>query len=269
MSRTINTLPDVPQVIAINATGALAYTSANQAVPAVPGFTVTSGYATKLTGAMISIATNFVTGIDQLFFVNTSKITGSFDSKTGIMTLTGTDTVANYQLALRSVKYEFVGPLVVSSKVLVFSVTDGVTSSNVVNRLVVVGKEVAPVVATNATGALAYSAAKGLAVVAPGLTVTSPFLLTGATISIGNFVSGSDLLTFAGTANIKGVFDAKTGILTLSGYDTAANYQVVLQSVRYRFVGVPKAGTTKTIGFAVSDGIASNVVVSRTINVGV
>ena len=49
--------------------------------------------------------------------------------------------------------------------------------------------------------------------------------IAGATVTIGNYQNGSDVLAFTNTANITGVFDAGTGILTLSGTDTVANYQ--------------------------------------------
>ncbi|HEX6283779.1 MAG TPA: Calx-beta domain-containing protein, partial [Pyrinomonadaceae bacterium] len=51
------------------------------------------------------ITGNYVNGQDVLSFVNTATITGVFNAATGTLTLTGTDTVVNYQTALRSVRY--------------------------------------------------------------------------------------------------------------------------------------------------------------------
>ena len=49
---------------------------------------------------------NFVSG-DTLSFINTVNITGSYNSATGVLTLTGSDSVANYQAALRSIKFNY------------------------------------------------------------------------------------------------------------------------------------------------------------------
>ena len=43
--------------------------------------------------------------IDVLSFTNTANITGTWTSSTGTLALSGSDTVANYQAALRSVGY--------------------------------------------------------------------------------------------------------------------------------------------------------------------
>ena len=52
----------------------------------------------------MQISANYVNGQDLLAFTNTANIT-AFNAVTGTLTLTGTDTVANYQTALRSVTY--------------------------------------------------------------------------------------------------------------------------------------------------------------------
>ncbi|WP_164172148.1 hypothetical protein, partial [Streptococcus pneumoniae] len=58
-----------------------------------------------LTTASVQISGNYAIGEDLLTFADTATITGSFNVATGTLTLTGTDTVANYQSALRSVTY--------------------------------------------------------------------------------------------------------------------------------------------------------------------
>ena len=60
---------------------------------------------TNLASATVSITANFVTGEDVLGFTNQNGITGSYNAATGVLTLTGSATVANYQTALRSVTY--------------------------------------------------------------------------------------------------------------------------------------------------------------------
>ena len=70
-----------------------------------PGVVVTDGDNPTLQSATVQITTGYVNGQDILSFTNTSNITGSFNTANGTLTLTGTDTVANYQAALRTVQY--------------------------------------------------------------------------------------------------------------------------------------------------------------------
>src|SRR5438128_2437366 len=56
-----------------------------------------------MAGAAVTIG-KLVTG-DALAFTNTGGNTGSYNAGTGVLTLNGTHTLANYQAALRSVKY--------------------------------------------------------------------------------------------------------------------------------------------------------------------
>ena len=88
-----------------------------------------------IAGATIKIAANYVnnppTETDQLLFVDTSSITGSWDSATGTLTLSGADTVANYQAALRSVQYlnDAASPTD-TDRTIIFTVKDGSSTSN-------------------------------------------------------------------------------------------------------------------------------------------
>ncbi len=52
-----------------------------------------------LTGATVSIGAGFLSG-DTLSFVGQNGITGSYNATTGVLTLSGTASVANYQAAL-------------------------------------------------------------------------------------------------------------------------------------------------------------------------
>ena len=79
--------------------------------PAQPGFTVaidpalTIAGSGNLTGARVLIASGFQSSQDVLAFTNQSGISGSWSSATGVLTLTGTATVAQYEAALRTVTY--------------------------------------------------------------------------------------------------------------------------------------------------------------------
>jgi hypothetical protein len=78
----------------------------NQApTPVDAGLALNDTDSTDFVGATVSISANFVPSQDVLGFVDQNGITGSFDAGTGVLTLTGTATIANYQAALRSVTY--------------------------------------------------------------------------------------------------------------------------------------------------------------------
>ncbi|UPK31765.1 tail fiber protein [Bradyrhizobium sp. 186] len=72
-----------------------------------PGLTVTDSASSTLQAAVVRI-TDFIAG-DTLNFADQNNIHGSYDASHGILTLTGSDTVADYQAALRSITYSFSG----------------------------------------------------------------------------------------------------------------------------------------------------------------
>ncbi|MGB9370078.1 MAG: tandem-95 repeat protein, partial [Xanthobacteraceae bacterium] len=69
------------------------------------GGTVTDPDSANFIGALVAISGNFQLGQDVLGFTNQNGITGSFSATSGVLTLSGTSSVANYQTALRSVTY--------------------------------------------------------------------------------------------------------------------------------------------------------------------
>jgi glucose/arabinose dehydrogenase len=97
----------------------------------------------ELTGAQVFVSANYQELHDVLTFANTTKITGVWDGTFGKLRLVGTDTVANYQAALRSVKFQSktypqtsgadISPLP-TTRTVSFFVSDGEHSSNVVTR---------------------------------------------------------------------------------------------------------------------------------------
>ena len=60
----------------------------------------------KLAGATVAISSGFISG-DTLNFTSQSGITGSYNSATGVLTLAGSATLAQYQTALDSITYSF------------------------------------------------------------------------------------------------------------------------------------------------------------------
>src|SRR5262249_21085429 len=61
---------------------------------------------TPLDGATVALTGNFAPTEDRLAFVNQGGITGTYFAATGVLTLTGSASLAAYQAALQSVTYE-------------------------------------------------------------------------------------------------------------------------------------------------------------------
>jgi gliding motility-associated-like protein len=59
----------------------------------------------QLTGAIVSVSNNFVAAQDVLVFADQSGISGIYNTVSGVLTLTGTATLAAYQAAFRSIQY--------------------------------------------------------------------------------------------------------------------------------------------------------------------
>ena len=110
-------------------------------------------------------------------------------------------------------------------------------------------------------GSLAYTENQAASAIDTVLTVSDADSanLTGATVAIsGNFQSGQDILGFANQNGITGSFNAATGVLTLSGSASVANYQAALRSVTYFDNSDNPSGAPRTISYQVDDGQASN-----------
>ncbi|MGN7614629.1 Ig-like domain-containing protein, partial [Magnetococcales bacterium HHB-1] len=113
--------------------GSLIYTENDSSTDINPALEITDSDSANLTGAIVTIQ-NYVDGEDTLGFSDQNGITGSWDSTNGVMTLSGTTTVANYQTALRSVTYvnSSENPST-TSRLIDFAVTD--SESNVSGSL--------------------------------------------------------------------------------------------------------------------------------------
>ncbi|SCB50235.1 VCBS repeat-containing protein [Bradyrhizobium shewense] len=149
-----------------------------------------------------------------------------------------------------------------------FTVTsqDG-TASGIVT-VTITGSNDAPVLNANG-GSMSYTEGQAATAIDTALLVSDldSTNLTGATVSItGNFVSGQDVLGFTNQNGITGSYNASTGVLTLTGSSSVANYQAALRSVTYLNSGDNPSGATRTISYQVDDGHpashASNIVSS-------
>ena len=184
----------------------------------------------------VAITAGFQPG-DVLGFTGTGAVTGSYNTITGVLTVSGTGTAAQYQAFFQSVTYTSgTNPSPGTARTISFMVSDSVASSSTATKDITITLHSAPVLANIEGTALAYNTGSGPAPVTSALTVTAPddTDLASATVSISaGYLAGQDSLSFTNTPTITGSFDASTGVLTLSGTDTVANYQAALRSVTF------------------------------------
>ncbi|MEM6364424.1 MAG: cadherin-like domain-containing protein [Planctomycetota bacterium] len=126
----------VPVLAAIESTS-IAFAEGAPAVSITSTLTVTDDG--DIASATVSITSGFASGEDTLEFTDQNGITGSFNSTTGVLTLTGTTTAANYQTALRSVGFVNASQdPTTGTRTVSFVVNDGTSDSNAQTRSVIV-----------------------------------------------------------------------------------------------------------------------------------
>jgi hypothetical protein len=244
---------------------------------------------TTLASATVAITGNFHSSEDVLAFTNDGatmgNIAASYNAATGVMTLTSTGataTVAQWQAALASVTYTDTAVTPNSAtRTVSFTVSDGLKTSVAGTKSVTVTDTDQTPILTTPSGSVSFVAADN-AVSTPVLIDTAITLsdrdnttLASATVAItGNFHSGEDVLAFtndgATMGNISASYNAATGVLTLTSSGATATlgqWQAALDSVTYTDTAVTPNNATRTIGFAVSDGIKTSAAATRTVTV--
>jgi hypothetical protein len=263
---------------AVTAGGTVTFTGGGSAVTLDSGLTVADPGSATLVSGTVSFGSGFRTG-DTLNFVNQNGITGSFNTATGTLLLSGSASVADYQTALDQVTYSFApgdgdptGGGGDTSRTIDWTVNDGTAASTVSTSTLDV-THVAPMV--TASGTVTFVAGGTAVTLDPALSlsdVDSGGLLNGGTVSITGFVAGDVLsANTTGLPAITASYNASTGVLTLSGSDTLADYKAVLDSIAYSStVSDPTSGGTKptrTISWSVNDGVASSGSATTTVDV--
>jgi len=284
VTSTVN-LTAVNDAPALTAGASLSYTENGSAAAIDATITVTDVDDTQIAGATVTISSGFTSG-DTLGFTDQNGITGSYNSGTGVLTLSGTATKANYQTALRSVTYSSSSDTPTSSsssRTVTWAVTDAAstgsngaqTSTGVTSTVNLTAVNDAP--ALTAGASLSYTENGSAAAIDAAITVTDvdDTQIAGATVTISSGFTSGDTLGFTEQNGITGSYNSGTGVLTLSGTATKANYQTALRSVTYSSSSdTPTSGSaSRTVTWAVTDanaaavGAQTSTGVTSTINV--
>lgn len=260
---TIGSVNDAPVLGNIETT-ALSYTENEAAKDITDNITITDSDDTNMEWATATISSNYQSNQDVLAFTNAGAITGSWNAAGGVLTLTGTSTIANYRAALRNISYRNTSENPSElTRTVAFRVNDGdLTSDPVTRNITVAAVNDAPVLSGIETTPLPYTAGSGEALITGTITVsdTDNVNLSSATVAItGNYLSAQDRLRFTNTSLITGTWSTTTGTMTLSGNASLANYRSALRNVRYENIEAANPNTTaRTVQFRVNDGETAN-----------
>ncbi len=298
-SGTINPINDKPAVL--GAGGTLNYAEGSGAqiidgslgVSDIDDVNIESATVTITDGAIFIVE-------DELLFSDTANITGSYNTLTGVLTLTGTDSLANYRAALESVQYRNNNLLLpdTSDRTVTWVVNDGdIDSDPVTSTIQISAANNAPTVDLNGTGTgnnYAFTFNEGdlaTPIVATDVDISDvdDTSLVSITLDIGGNVDGADealtigSFTFAldadassSTVDIGGnahtvTYTAASGVISIalnSGEMTLAQAEDALRSTSYQHSNGnnPTAGA-RVIAVLVNDGDTDSALTSTTITV--
>ncbi len=234
------------------------YTENGSAVTIDSSVTIADTDSANLNQAAVSLTTNFASSEDSLVYSTVNGITGSYNSGTGVLTLSGTATKAEYEQALESVQYQNTSDNPsTSTRTLSFVVRDttNLNSTADTTTLTVTAVNDLPVISDvdNVPGFTENDAAT---VIDSTITITDADNgdMNQATVSItANFSSSEDSLVYTTVNGITGSYNSGTGVLTLSGATTKANYEGALETVKYQNSSDDPSTSTRTISFVVRD----------------
>jgi hypothetical protein len=240
--------------------GSTAYSEGDPPTAVDSALTVGDVDDTSIEGGQVRISGGFEPG-DELVPAEQPGIVQAYDSDTGVLTLTGSASPADYEAALRSIGFRQTSDDPAPSKTVEFTVGDGELDSTAATKeIAVTGVNDKPVL-DSTDDALSYSENAGPVAIDPGITASDPdsATLNGATVRISsNFSISEDRLALPEQPGITGFYDDEIGALTLSGSASVAEYEAALRSVTYANVSDNPSTDARTITFQVDDGGATD-----------
>jgi len=184
----------------------------------------------------------------------------------------GVASVSDYQTALRSITIQNSSENPdTAQRVISWTVNDGVSDSNTISRDVdVIRINDAPTLTSIEAQPAQFIEDGGPVGITGNLVIddVDDTLIANAFVSISqNFTAGEDVLNFTDQNGISGSYDATTGVLTLTGDATLAQYQTALRTVTYENTSDNPSTLTRNTFFLISDGNANSNAVNREIEI--
>ncbi|NOS82012.1 MAG: DUF4347 domain-containing protein, partial [Nitrospira sp.] len=250
---------------------------------------ITDANSANMSGGKVSITTNFTAG-DTLTFTNVGSVSGSYNSGTGVLTITGTGTIAQYQTFLAGVRYSSTSDDPTAggtrtTRIISTIVQDQTTlnpSNMVFSTVAITAVNDAPVVDLNAGGVgqdvtTAFTEQTPVLIAPVGtLTDVDSANLTALTVTLttrpdGNAVESLSLNAAATTAatgaGLTVSYTSATGVLSITGSATKAVYQSILQGILYNDTSDAPTTSNRSITMVATDGATPSATATVTLTV--
>jgi gliding motility-associated-like protein len=246
----------------------LAYNIGDPAAIITSTITASQNTGVNFQSAIVTISANYQSGKDVLSYVNANGITGSWNSSTGELTLTGTTTIANYQTALRTVKYSNTDVTSTNgTRTVSFKVYDGSQYSNTAKRniyfpgvpILTSTTAISSITTTTASSGGFVSEDGGSTVTARGVcwsTTSGPLVTDSKTTDgsgLGSFTSSMTGLTSGATYYVRAYATNSTG----TGYGNERTFTTIGPSITVSTASL--SGFTACIGGAASSPLSFTV----------
>jgi regulation of enolase protein 1 (concanavalin A-like superfamily) len=242
--QTFTIVIDDPPVVTASA-AALTYTE-NATTTLDTGVTPSDIDSPSLSSATVTMTTAYVNGQDMLAFVNQNGITGNWTAATGVLALSGSATVANYQTALRSITYNNTShDPSTTTRTVTFVVNDGIRSSTPASRTITVTSvNDAPVNGVPGSQTMARNTIKTFSSANGNLISTSD--LEAATVQV-QLVSTNGTTTLSGFAGLTFTVGDGTADATMTFSGTKANVNARLAGLRFNAANVAGAASLRIV----------------------
>lgn len=185
----------------------------------------------------------------------------------------GTFTEAETETLIKAIQYQHTDTSTPTDgdRLVDVTVNDGTTDSTVSRTTINVNPVNDAPVVSGAGGTLAYTEGDAATVIDGTLTVSDvdDTNIESATVSLtGGLVTSEDVLALTSAFGITGSYSSATGILSLSGTATLAQYEQVLESVTYANTNTDNPNTgARVVTWIVNDGSTNSAAVTSTITV--
>ena len=205
---------------------------------------ITDADSTTLVSATIKLANPETGDLLTVSGVLPGAITtAGYDPGTGVLTLTGSGTLDEYEIALKQIRYSNTSDdPVAGDRLIEVVVNDGANNSNLAVAVIsVTATNDAPVITVDPAAAYVENAAAVVLAPTAALSDVDDTELNGALVSItdGSFPGDGDILSVGGvTSNtvngITFVWMPAQHALVFSGASSVANYQALLRQVQFQ-----------------------------------
>ncbi|WP_319421314.1 DUF4347 domain-containing protein [Pleurocapsa sp. FMAR1] len=266
------------------ATGANYQTTFNKNGSAVPiadiDVKITDTDDTNIDSATITLTNRQASDLLVAGSLPAGITASAYDPATGVITLKGGATLANYQTAIRAITFNNTSgnPITTARNVSVV-VNDGNNNSNTATTTIKIntppiidldGNDSSGATGNNYQTAFAKTGS-AVSIADRDVKITDPdnTNIASATITLTNRQT-SDVLAAAGTLPTgitASAYDPATGVITLSGSASLANYQTAIRAISFNNTSTSPSTTARKVDVVVNDGTVNSNTATTTISI--